>query len=129
MRTRLIFLLVLMLSCCSKKSDEKFLSSEGNEYSEMYMVKNIKDIPKVPIIHTIYEVSNAAVQQKWSRQTWIIRFGQPTSSDLLKDGSEIIRYTDHGPHQPPPSKFFLSGAEIMLVNDETVFVRYTHTEL
>lgn len=131
---RLIIILfsVLSLSCdgCKNGHREDAVQENAIPDNEVeYRGEKIGRIPKVAIVESIYNVSNAALDEKWSRQTWVIRFGKPTSSQILSNGSEIIRYEDFGPYQPPVASYFLSGVSIKLDKDETVKISYKHTIL
>ena len=124
-----VLFLIFIISCDinNKKNDLRDDVAQGNEIE--YRGEKIGTIPKVAIVQSIYNVSNAALEEGWSRQTWVIRFGKPSSSQLLSNGSEIIRYEDFGPYQPPPAKYFLSGVNIQLDKDKTIKISYNHTSL
>jgi hypothetical protein len=122
-----ILLLPLFLFSCDKHQPPCEISPAKK--IEYYQGKEISKIPKVAIVESIYGVSDAAVEECWSRQIWLIRFGQPSRSEVLDEGIEVIEYYDPGPYQPPIARYFLSRAYIKLINDKTVSISYSHTSL
>ena len=120
-----VLLVALLFSCSKKNLSSQQEITRGDEYRG----QKIKAIPKVAIVDSIYKVADTAIDQSWSKQTWVIRFGQPSRVEAPNDDVQIIEYRDHGPYQPPIARYFLSGAYIKLVNDKTVSVTYAHTTL
>lgn len=122
-----VFLIIFSIASCDKKAEIK--KSISDNPVPTYRGKPLNEIPKVALVQAIYSVADAAIAQSWSKQVWIIRFGKPSSSQLVNDKIEILDYRDLGPYQPPLAKYFLSRASIKLLNDKTVDVSYGHTEL
>lgn len=121
------YLFILLLFGCSKK--QIVSESEIIESNKYYRGQKIESIPKVATVDLIYKIADTAINQSWSKQTWVIRFGQPSRVETVNGDIQIIEYRDLGPYQPPIARYFLSGAYIKLINDKTVSVSYTHTTL
>ena len=121
-----VLIVGLLFSCGKKNMGSKQKFEQKDEY---WRGQKIEDMPKVAIVDSIYKVADTAIGQSWSKQTWVIRFGQPSHVETPSDDVQIIEYRDFGPYQPPVARSFLSGAYIKLVNDKTVSVTYAHTAL
>ena len=121
------FLCVLLLFGCSKK---QLVSESGIiDRGDYYRGEKTETIPKVAIVGLISKIADTAINQSWSKQTWVIRFGQPSRIETANGDVQILEYREDGPYQPPIARYFLSGVHIKLVNDKTVGVSYTHTTL
>ena len=61
----------------------------------------MNDMPKVALVQSIYSVADAAIEQSCSKQTWVIRFGEPSTTQEYADNMIILDYYDPRPYQPP----------------------------
>ena len=115
-----------LFSCGRKHLDNEPGSAKKAEY---YRGQKIDEIPKTALVESIFKVADTAINQSWSKQTWVVRFGKPSRMETPNNDIQIIEYSDSGPYQPPIARYFLSSAYIKLVNDKTISVSYAHTAL
>jgi hypothetical protein len=118
--------LSLLLSSCSKdESKSSDMETSKNDMPESNLVDYSK-IPKVEIVRKIDAIIQQSINEGWSKEEWVQRFGAPRRSNSYKGDLEFIQYYDSGPFEDS-SKELVTGITIKLRKDKTFDYSYRTT--
>lgn len=124
------FFCVVACSCERREVPDPGSSDKSDDLNKHnYQGRDLEKIPKLKEIEAIYSIREAAIGQSWSKQVWVIRFGEPTITKDFENGKVVIRYIPKYLSHEAPSDFFISNATVILVDDATVSVSFGHTKL
>ena len=76
-----------LFSCGRKHLDNEPGSAKKAEY---YRGQKIDEIPKTALVESIFKVADTAINQSWSKQTWVVRFGKPSRMQTPNNDIQII---------------------------------------
>ena len=85
-----------------------------------------EEVRKVSIAARIEPFMNVSVTEKWSRRTWIEKFGQPLRDHNTGSGVEYLEYVEPGPYKPSGRRL-ITGVVVGLKDGVTLACEWHYT--
>ena len=104
---------MLFVGACSKK-----VGTEIKKKEEAKIGPSFEHIPRVEIVKKIEPFLQKAISEKWNKQAWIDKFGNPWRNEIIDSTYEFIEYSDRGPFKAS-GKELITGVIIKLRSDIT----------
>lgn len=86
-----------------------------------------KKVLKVQLAERIEPFMGTSVAEKWNRETWIGKFGNPLRDRDLGSGLEYLEYIEPGPYKPSGRRL-ITGVVVTLKDGVTLNCEWHYTE-
>lgn len=111
-------MLVIILSSCSKKRSYIEKSREPDTSKTKQFELKTDNIRRVDLVQKIEPMLPTAISEKWSKETWIQKFGPPWREEKVGSEYELLEYSDSGPFKNS-GKELITGVIIKLQSGHT----------